>query len=458
MVRARMAPSPTGKLHIGTAHTTLFNWLFTRHNKGVFILRIDDSDKERSKPEFEKDIVDGIKWLGLNWDEGSYRQSDNANIYEKYVKQLLMSDNAYYCFCSREELEKERAEQVKNKLVPHYSGKCRNLNEEERKEKEKRGIKPIIRFKVPNKIVAFNDMVRGHIEVNMGQFGDFVIMRSDGSALLNFAVVIDDIEMKITHIIRGEDFLNATPFQILIYEALGVNPPKIANLSFIYAPDHSKLSKRHGATGVSEYKDMGYLPEAMVNFLALISWNPGGDSEIFSLDELIEKFDISKVQKSAPTFNIEKLNWFNAYYIRSKSDDELADLLLPFALQNATKEKMLEIIPLIKERIKTLSEIQDYAGFFFEEPAIDRSLFGGNSKQHLAAVLEVFENLNNWNLETLNEKLMEKVQENSFKTGDFFMDLRLAITGKKFTPPINDSIIILGKDKTIERIRKVLSN
>lgn len=440
-IRTRMAPSPTGKLHIGTAHTTLFNWLFTRHNHGTFILRIDDSDAARSKPEFEEDIISGIKWLGLNWDEGPFRQSENTAIYNKYVDQLMASGNAYKCYCSPEDLEKEREEQRASKQVPRYSGRCRSLTAQQKAELEERNIQPVIRFKVSDEKVTFTDMVRGEITVDMAQFGDFVIVRSDGSPLLNLAVVVDDIEMKITHVIRGEDFLNATPFQILIYQALKYPVPEIANLSFIYAPDHTKLSKRHGATGLSEYRQMGYLPEAVVNFLALLGWNPGDgdDREIFSLDQLVTEFDISRVQKSAPTFNLEKLNWFNEHYIRQKSDAELVELAKPFTQYAITPE----IVSLIKERITTLSEIDALVKFFFVRPEVQSGL----NKDYLQAAIE-----------TLNQgtDLAEMAKAKGWKVGDFFMHLRQAICGQKVTPPLTESMLILGKDEVLTRIKQNL--
>lgn len=464
-IRCRIAPSPTGMLHIGVAHTALFNWLFTRHHKGVFIIRIDDSDALRSKREFEENILEGLRWLGINWDEGPdiggpygpYRQSERRGVYAPYIKKLLDKDAAYYCYCTPEELEAERQKQQEKGLVPRYSGKCSHLTSAERLELEKEGKKPAMRFRNPGKVVKFHDMVRGEIEVDMGQFGDFLIVRSDGSPLLNFAVIIDDIEMKITHVVRGEDFLNATPYQILMYEALGVKPPEIANLSFIYAPDHTKLSKRHGATAVSEFREMGYLPEAMINFLALLGWNPGDEREIFSKEQLIKEFDFDKVQKGAPVFNINKLNWFNGHYIRQKSETELAEVLKPYAPSAATKKEIVQIVPLIKERIVKLSDFRSLAGFFWTRPEVKPELFlGRDSAEHLKSSLTSLTELSNWTKDNINAALQPLPGKHGWKTGDFFMSLRIAVTGSKVTPPLSESLEILGKEETMARLKLAL--
>lgn len=460
-----MAPSPTGLLHVGVAHTALFNWLFARHNKGTFILRIDDSDPVRSKKEFEKNIIEGLHWLGLDWDEGPdiggdlgpYRESERRHLYDVYITKLLKKDAAYYCYCTPQELEEERKKQQESSQVPKYSGKCSHLSEEEKQKHLADGHKPAIRFRNRGGLVKFHDMVRGDIEVDMTQFGDFLIARSDGSPLLNFSVIIDDIEMEITHVIRGEDFLNATPYQILIYEALEVKPPEIANLSFVYAPDHTKLSKRHGATAVTEYRDLGYLPEAMLNFLALIGWNPGDEREIFTREELIKEFDFAKVQKGAPIFNIEKLNWYNQHYLQKKSDKELSQLLKPFVPASVSLDLLSKIAPLIKERINKFSDISGLAGFFWEAPSPTKDLFKDqNSAAHLSEAISSLSALSVWKKDDLNSTLQPIPEKNGWKTGDFFMTMRLAVTGSRVTPPLSESIEILGKEETVKRVQEAI--
>lgn len=438
-VRCRMAPSPTGKLHIGTAHTALFNFLFAKHNNGDFIMRIDDSDPVRSKKEFEEDILNSLKWLGIYWDEGPYRQSGRKDTYQKYIDQLLKAGKAYRCFCTKEELDEKRklAEAEGKSYI--YDQKCRNL-------KITDGRPFVVRLINPNKVVAFNDMVRGEISVDTTSAGDFIIARSDGFPLLNFAVVIDDIEFQITHAIRGEDFLNATPYQILIYEALGTPPPKIANLSFVYAPDHTKLSKRHGATGVSDYSEMGYLPEAMVNFLALIGWNPGTDRELFTLEELIKEFDFDKVQKGMPTFNKEKLDWFNQHYIRTTQDAELAKKIKQFS--GHSESEIEKLLPLVKERMVTLKDFDGLTEYFFTSQKVDINY--PDTKRVLDNAIGTLEK--DFDGGILEENARVFCQANDVKVGDYFMILRLAITGRAQTPPLWDVMQILGKDETLRRL------
>ncbi len=454
-----MAPSPTGKLHIGTAHTTLFNFLFAQHTKGDFILRIDDSDPERSKREFEKDILDSLHWLGIYWDEGPdvggpykpYRQSERTEIYKKYTQQLLESKKAYRCFCSRDELEaKEKEVETKGEKYK-YAGTCRLLSEQEIAKNLEKGLPYTIRLANPGKIVKFTDMVRGEIAVDSTSFGDFIIVRSDGSALLNFAVVVDDIEMKISHAVRGEDFLNATPYQILIFEALQAKPPEIANLSFIYAPDHTKLSKRHGATGISEYREMGYLPEALVNFLAFLGWNPGDDREIFTLEELISEFDFSKVQKGAPTFNKVKLDWYNQQYIKADSEKRLGERLKDFTARSETD--IAKVLPLIKERLVTLKDFDQLTEYFFDTPTIEPNLFSKikvDAKNVLEHATEILKKC--WDGKVLESEGRKYCEQNGIKVGDYFMILRIALTSKTATPPLWEVMEVLGPEETLNRL------
>ncbi|HHE76843.1 MAG TPA: glutamate--tRNA ligase, partial [Candidatus Parcubacteria bacterium] len=364
-IRVRFAPSPTGYLHIGSARTALFNFLFARKNKGKFILRIEDTDRERSKQEFELDIIENLKWLGIEWDEGPalaspyretrespifnfqsskerkytgnygpYRQSERRDAYKKYLEKLLKEGKAYYCFCSKEELEAKKQDQISRGLPPRYDGKCSNLSREEVEKNLREGKDFVIRFKIPEKKILFNDLIRGKIEFDASLFGDIVIAKNLETPLYNFASVVDDFEMKITHIIRGEDHLSNTPKQILLQEALGFPSSAYAHLPLILGQDKTKLSKRHGAMAVGEYKRKGYLPEAIINFLALLGWNPDTEREIYPLPSLIKDFSIKKIQKSGAIFNLEKLDYLNGFYIRQKPIEKLTELCLPYLIEN----------------------------------------------------------------------------------------------------------------------------
>jgi len=450
-IRCRVAPSPTGNLHVGTAHTALFNYLFAKHNQGTFILRIDDSDPVRSKKEFEGNIIDSLKWLGIDWTEGAdiggphapYRKSERMSSYKKYIDQLLQSDKAYYCYCSPDELKLEREKQEKAKEAPKYSGRCAKLTNEEKSIFEKEGRKPSVRFRTPHKIVKFHDLVRGDIDVDAGLFGDFVIARSDGSALLNIAATVDDIEMHISHAIRGEDFLNMTPRQVLLTEALGHKPPQFAHLSFLYAPDRTKLSKRHGATSITEYKDMGILKDAMVNYLATLGWsNPSGD--VFTMEEAIQKFDITKVQSSAPIFDYEKLRWMNGEYIRMKSNEELKELL------KRDDPLIDKILPLVKERMKTLTEFESLAGFFYEKP----TKFEKPLSDQLVKLCQLVLSSCAWTHDAMEKAIRDTAEKENIKAKDLFMELRVAVTGKTVGPPLLESMEILGKDETLARLQQ----
>jgi glutamyl-tRNA synthetase len=400
-VRTRFAPSPTGFLHIGSARTALFNYLFAKKNQGSFILRIEDTDRERSKPEFEKDILENLKWLGIEWDEGPYRQSERGEIYKKYLEKLLKEGKAYHCFCSEEELEAQRQYQMSIGEAPRYSGKCANLTKEEVKKSLAEGKKFVIRFRVEAKKIEFEDLIRGKIEFDTGLMGDFVIAKPESGGLFtplyNFGVVVDDFEMKISHVIRGEEHISNTPKQILIQEALAFPQPKYAHLPLILGPDKSKLSKRHGAVSVSQYRKLGYLPETLINFMAFLGWNPGVEREIYSMASLIKEFSLERVQKGGAIFNIQRLGFLNGFYIRQKSIERLTELCLPYLIESGLIEEkndpeplkipleekrqfkikesgeeisfetLKNIVSLYQERLKKLSEISELTDFFFKE-------------------------------------------------------------------------------------------
>ncbi len=422
-IRVRFAPSPTGLFHIGSSRTTLFNYLFAKKNKGSFILRIEDTDKQRSKKEFEKDILEGIKWLGLKWDE-LYYQSKRTKIYEKYLKQLLDSGKAYK--------------------------------------------KEIIWFKNPNKQVAFDDLIRGKIEIDSSTLGDFSLAKDIKTPLYNFAAVIDDYEMKISHVIRGEDHISNTPKQLLIYEALGLIPPKFAHLPLILGQDRSKLSKRHGATSLTDYRKQGYLPEAMVNFMALLGWSPQGenqkDEEILSLNQLIQKFSLEKIQKGGAIFNIEKLNWFNSYYIRRLPLNKLTKLCIPYLTKSGLinprfKVKTLEkIVGLEQERMKTISEVGELTKFFFKKPEYNAELLKWKSMtvNEIKESLKISERILSKEKDFVSKKLEKTLMPEAEKIGDrgrLLWPLRAALTGRRASPGPFEIMEILGKNETLKRIK-----
>lgn len=494
-VRVRIAPSPTGPLHIGTARTALFNYLFAQKYQGSFIIRIEDTDQERSKKEWEDNIIEGLKWLGIEWaegpdiggDYGPYRQSEKRETYAKYLKQLIDADKAYYCFCSKEELEAQRQYQMSMGKAPIYMGKCRDLSKEQVAQylKEKKPF--VIRLKNPIKKVSFEDMVRGKIEFDSALLGDFVLARSFRSPLYNFAVVVDDEEMAISHVIRGEDHISNTPKQILIQEALGFKTPHYGHLPLILGPDKSKMSKRHGATSIVDYQKQGYLSEALINFIALLSWNPGNDKEIFSLSNLIKSFSIEKIQKSGAVFNIRKLEWMNGFYIRQKSLENLTQRSISYLQERQMIEPTVSsqdmsgeiykivktgetvdfnylkrIVSLYQERMKKLSEIADLAHFFFEG-ALDYQkelLFWKDMKEKelkkiLKRLITILSKIKEkeWTKDNITA-VLTKETERIGDRGTLLWPMRVALTGEKASAGPFDVAAILGKEKTIERITR----
>lgn len=451
-IRTRIAPSPTGYLHIGTARTALFNWFFAKHHGGEFIVRIEDTDLERSDPKYEKDIIDGLQWLGLESDEPIMRQSERIASYQKYLAQLLREGLAYYCFCEKDELEAQRQSMLAQGIAPKYSGKCRALSAEEVAQKLAAGESHIIRFKVPEIKVSFKDLIRGDIEFDAALFGDIAIAKDVNVPLYNFAVVVDDAEMAISHVIRGEDHIANTPKQILIQKALGFAQPHYAHLPLILDSDRSKMSKRHSVTSVQEYRQDGYLPDAMVNFLAFLGWHPAPkqsvgigqvqEKEIMTREELIEEFDLDRVQKSGAVFNIEKLKWINAHYIRMFSDKELATLL------GVENEK---IIPLVKERMKTLADFRELADFFFALPEYDADLLVWKDtpkeriRENLQAIVKIIEGGGG------EPHIMQLAKQEG--NGEVLWPLRVALSAKKASPGPIEILDALGNEEALRRIQ-----
>ncbi len=504
-VRTRIAPSPTGPLHIGTARTALFNFLFTKQKGGKFILRIEDTDIERSDEKYVADIVRNLKWLGIEWDEGPtgvmtkdekgafgpYRQSERIFLYKKYLEKLLKEGKAYYCFCTPKELEKEREEQMKKGELVHYSGKCRKLTKEQVEKLKRQGRRSIIRFKTEEKKISFNDLIRGKIDFESNLIGDFAIAKDLETPLYNFAVAVDDFTMKISYVIRGEDHISNTPKQILIQKALGFPTPLYAHIPLILNPDHTKVSKRDSKKGIftdiHEYKKRGYLPEAMVNFMALLGWNPKSDQEFFSIEELIKEFDFKKINLSGAIFNKEKLDFINAHYLRNLPLDELTHKTIPFLIQAGfIKERgnkwqdqdgqeidfdyLRKIMNIEKERIKVLSEIMDLVDYFFVKvPKYETKLlfWKKQKKKELADILERLEKFfsrlseHRFKKERVEELLREEIKLRKFGVGETLWPLRVLLSGRKASPSPFELVEILGKERVLKRIkvaRKKLEN
>lgn len=509
-VRVRIAPAPTGFLHIGGARTALFNYLFAKKNEGSFVLRIEDTDPERSKPEYEKDIIESLKWLGIKPDEGPdiagnygpYRQSERKEIYAKYLKKLLKENKAYYCFCSPEDLEAQRQYQLSKGEPPRYSGKCANLSKELVEKYLAEGKQAVIRFRTPAKKVEFDDLIRGNLEFDASLIGDIIIAKDLVTPLYNFACVIDDFEMKISHVIRGEEHIPNTPKQNLIQETLDFPQPKYAHIPLILGPDRSKLSKRHGATSVLEFKKQGYLPEALVNFMAFLGWNPGTEREIYSMNSLIKDFSLEKVQKGGAVFNIRRLDFLNGFYIRQRSIEKLTELCLPYLIEEGLitpefkevqyppayggkeivqKYKISEaeeeislgilqkIVSIYQERLKKLSEISELTDFFFKEKLeYDKGLLRWREitdreiKKSLDRLKKILSKIKtkDFNKENLEKILLpeaEKFREKIRKAGNggyLLWPLRVALSGKKASAGPFEIAEILGKEKTLKRIKE----
>jgi glutamyl-tRNA synthetase len=412
-IRTRFAPSPTGDLHIGGLRTALFAYALAKHDGGDFLLRIEDTDKKREIPGGRQKIQDILKTFGLNWDESVYIQSKRLDLYKKTAEKLVKDGNAY---------EDDGA----------------------------------IRIKIPkDQTVSYHDFVLDKdITWGTGTLKELVLLKSDGYPTYHLAVVVDDHDMGITHVLRGHDWLPSTPLHILIYKFLGYEMPQIGHLTDILDPEGGKLSKRKGSTSCEKLVSEGYLPEAILNFVMLLGWAPKDNRELFNLQDFVSAFDKNGFQKANPIFNREKLDWFNGYYIRQKTDEELFLLLKPFLPIKADEKRVEEIIPLIRNRIKELSDFENIAGFFFERKNTNTLLFGKNSIDHLTSAADALTKVKKWNKVDIDKTLKEVVEKEGFNTGDFFMDLRISITGSKFTPPISDSIAILGKEETLRRLEE----
>jgi len=460
-VRVRFAPSPTGALHIGGVRTALFNWLFARHHGGTFILRIEDTDQTRSTDESIRIILDGMKWIGLDWDEGPFRQTERMQIYQEHIEQLLKAGKAYRCYCTPEELEARRKEAMAAGKPPKYDRKCRSLTA------PVPGRTAAVRFLSSDEgQTIVRDMIRGAVTFENQQLDDLIIQRSDGLPTYNFAVVVDDVTMKISHVIRGDDHLNNTPRQIQLYQAFGYEPPQFAHLPMILGSDKTKLSKRHGATAVTEYIDLGYLPEALVNYLSRLGWS-SGDQEIFTQQELIEKFTLDNVGKAPSVFNPEKLIWLNHHYIQQADPARLATLVLDLLKKDGIlksepdKEWFTKLVKILTERSHTLVEMKTGAiPFLVDEITMDEKARAKHLTPDVAPLLsELAERLKP--VEPFTHDELEKVfnalvAEKAIKLGKLAQPVRVALTGGMVSPGIFEVIEVMGKDKTIKRIEAAI--
>ncbi len=481
-VRVRFAPSPTGHLHIGGARSALFNYLFAKNQGGKFILRIEDTDQARNVGDAEAKLLDSLKWLGLEWDEsidiggeyGPYRSMERMDIYKQYIDQLLEAGKAYYCYMTEEELEAERNEQRARGEMPKYSGRDRDLTEEQRKAYEAKGLKPVVRFRVPDgKEIRIDDAVRGEVVFESDGIGDFVIARKDGVPMYNFAVVIDDYLMNISHVIRGEEHLSNTPRQIMIYEAFGWEAPRFAHASLILNPDRQKMSKRDESIiqFVEQYKELGYIPEALVNFLALLGWSPEGEEEIFSIDELSAIFTLERVSKAPAVFDIDKLAWMNNQYVKKAELDTVVDLCLPHLIKTGkVAEQMNEdekdwtkrLIGLFKDQLHYGAEIVQLTELFFK-PTIEYNeeaqavLEEEQVQEVLTKLLEEFANVEEFVADNIKAAIKATQKATGHKGKKLFMPIRVVTTGQTHGPELPDALELLGKDVVCARIEQWLA-
>ena len=465
MIKVRFAPSPTGYLHLGGARTAIFNWLFARSQRGSFLLRIEDTDRSRSTKDSILEILEAMEWLELDWDEGPYRQTERMEIYGREVQRLIKDGKAYCCYCTPEELEERRKKAMEEGRMPRYDGRCRERME------PKAGVKPVVRLKVDQEgETVIQDLIKGEVVYPNAQLDDFILVRSDGTPTYNFVVVVDDALMGITHVIRGDDHLNNTPKQIQLYKALGYQPAEFAHVPMILGPDKTRLSKRHGATSVLAYREKGYLPEALFNFLVRLGWSHG-DQEIFSKNELLEYFSLSQVGKSPAIYNPDKLLWLNAHYIKTGETRRIAKLLLPFlkreGLLEDGKEPEMEVlcavVDTLKERAKTLEEMAKMATFYFQtpekyDPKGEKKFLTIKVLPYLEGLAEELDMLNSFSEAEIQNSFDRVMERFNIKLKDLAQPCRVALTGKTVSPGIFEMIAVLGKEETLARINRALEH
>lgn len=473
-VRVRIAPSPTGKFHIGTARTALFNYLFAKKNEGIFIVRMEDTDKERSSDDLSRDILDGMLWLGIIWDEGPevggalgpYYQQERLHLYEEFIEKLLEEKKAYRCYCTPEELARERESQQARKEPPKYSGKCRHLSETEIDQFEREGRTHVVRFMVESQTVEYTDLVRGQVSFDAGLFGDFTIVRSDGTPLFLLSNAIDDNLMKISHVLRGEDHLSNTAKQMLLCQALNFLPPQFGHFPLILNANRSKMSKRKDPVSIQDdYKAKGYLPEAITNFIALLGWSPGTDKEIFTMHELIEEFQIERVGKSPSIFDPEKLLWMNGHYIRQMAVGDVASKCQDFICDKELFQKtlknpdyFLQVVCLVQDRMKTLADVEGLIGFFYAKPEYPGSMLiakkstKARTATALKAAEEALSKLTAMTGDETEVALREAAKAEELKDGEILWSVRVALTGEEASPGVFELLEVVGKKESLERL------
>jgi glutamyl-tRNA synthetase len=470
LVRLRFAPSPTGYPHVGNIRTALFNWLFARHHNGKFILRIEDTDMTRKVEGAVEVILGSLKWLGLDWDEGPYFQSQRLSIYNGITRKLLEEDNAYLCYCSPERLNKMRQEQARQKQPPRYDRLCRNLTQDEKTQLQATGSNPVVRFKTPLEGgTTIGDLIRGTVTFKHDVLDDFVLLKSDGYPTYHLASVVDDHLMDISHVLRADEWLSSTPRHVLLYQALNWQAPQFAHLPMILGPDRAKLSKRHGATTITEYQRKGYLSEAMINFLVLLGWSFDDKTELLSQEELIKHFSLERIGKTGAIFNKDKLEWMNGVYLRKLNLGEFVQQAMPFLNRDLPEsiERSLnydyisQVLSLVQERAKTLADVPELTGFFFTDELqydtgllLSKELDARSATQIITNTLKKLEEITTWDATTLEYILRPLAAELNLGTGKFFGLLRVAVTGRVAAPPLFQTMAVLGKEKCLDRLDK----
>jgi nondiscriminating glutamyl-tRNA synthetase len=470
-IRARFAPSPTGYLHVGGARTAIFNWLYARHTAGTFVLRIEDTDANRSTRESETSLFDDLRWLGLDWDEGPdadggrglYRQSERTDLYREVTSRFVDDGVAYPCFCTDEALEKKREAAMAAGRSPHYDGTCRRLTQEQAAGKQSEGVAEVIRFRVPDETIVFDDLVRGNVSMHTDMVGDFVVMRSNGLPTYNFAAAHDDHAMGITHVLRGEEHLSNTLRQILIYRALGAEPPAFGHVPLILAEDRSKLSKRHGASSIEELRRRGFLPEAVVNYLALLGWSHPDEKEKLSRDELVDAFTIERINKSAAVYDPQKLTWFNGLYIRDLSSDEWVAVAAPFLPDEVTQrfdaDAQREILDILQAKVETLGDLATQALIFLDDVTCDDEARAVLAQETSRAVLialagELESMTDEWASDHIKAAFKKAGKDAGVKGKDLFFPLRAAVTGNLHGPDLARVTAVKGRAVVLNLIKK----
>lgn len=461
----RFAPSPTGYLHIGGARTALYAYLWAKKHKGTFLLRIEDTDQARYKADAEQSILDGLHWIGIDWEGDIIHQSNRTEIYREHAQQLISAEKAYYCFCSTERLDTMREIQRKKGRAPKYDKTCLRLPSAEIQTKLAAGESHVVRLNVPEEgSVTVRDLVRGNITIQCSEIDDQILLKSDNFPTYHLANVIDDHESKITHVIRGEEWIPSTPKHVLLYQAFGWEPPEFAHLSLFINKGGGKLSKRQGALSLMEYKTMGYLPEAIVNFIAFLGWNPKSEQEMFTMDELIAQFELSNINTANPIFDTDKLDWYNGQYIRKLSAEVLTNYCRPYLPTTASEKYLQAVVVLEQERLKKFSDITELTAFFFSETLqYDAELLvwkkstREQTKQHLELLIEECKKIDSWTKESIEEHLLQWIKDSGFGNGDILWPMRVALTGEKASPPPFDVAAVLGKEKSLLRLQWAIS-